>query len=154
MRRAELAQEYFKQGYACSQAVILAFKDLIDVKEEELIKLALPLGGGLGRQRLVCGAVSGMSVAYGLVLGSSENTIENKQNTYATVRQLCDKFDEEYGTLICEKLLEDAAVLAQKGGNPEERTKEYYATRPCERIVYVAAKILEDYLIEQEKIEK
>ena len=154
MSRAEKAQELFKQGYACSQAVLLAFKDLVNVEEEELMKLSLPLGGGLGRLRLVCGAVSGMAVAFGLILGKAENTPENKMNTYAEVRELCNKFNEEYGTLICEKLLEDAAVLAQKGGVPEERSKEYYATRPCERIVYVAASILEDYLIEQGKIGK
>ena len=59
MSRAERAKEYFLQGYACSQAVALAFADVIGLEEEVIKKIMLPFGGGMGRLRLTCGAVSG-----------------------------------------------------------------------------------------------
>ena len=57
MSRAEKAKEYFLQGYACSQAVALAFSDLLGMDEETIVKITLPFGGGLGRLRLTCGAI-------------------------------------------------------------------------------------------------
>ena len=67
MSRAIKAKEYFLQGYACSQAVALAFSDVIGLDEETLLKITLPFGGGLGRLRLTCGAVSGMAMVVGLL---------------------------------------------------------------------------------------
>ena len=74
MSRAERAKEYFHQGYACSQAVALAFADLTNVSEEDLAKIMLPFGGGMGRLRLTCGAVSGMAAVIGTVFADAENT--------------------------------------------------------------------------------
>ena len=39
MSRAERAKELFLQGYACSQAVALAFTDVMQINEEEIAKL-------------------------------------------------------------------------------------------------------------------
>ncbi len=144
---ASIAKQLFENGYNCSQAVVLAFKDLINVDEKELLKLSLPLGGGLGRLRLTCGAASGLAVVLGLLLDSSD-----KDYVYTTTRELLKKFEEANGSLICKELLEQDKVIAQIGGKPEERTKEYYDNRPCSLIVYNAVKILEDYLIEQKII--
>ena len=144
---ASIAKQLFENGYNCSQSVVLAFKDLINVDEKELLKLSLPLGGGLGRLRLTCGAASGLAVVLGLLLDSSD-----KDYVYTTTRELLKKFEEVNGSLICKELLEQDKVIVQIGGKPEERTKEYYDNRPCSLIVYNAAKILEDYLIEQKII--
>ena len=141
MKRADRAREYFKQGYACSQAVALAFADLCGAGETELKKMTLPFGGGLGRQRLTCGAVSGMATVVGAVFSKDDASSENKLGTYAIVRELCDRFKVKYGTLICAELLE-GKVVAHEPGKPN----------PCEEIVYSAANILEDYLAEQEII--
>ena len=101
MSRAERAKEYFLQGYACSQAVVLAFSDLIGMDEVIISKMMLPFGGGLGRLRLTCGAVSGMATVIGLLYADSENTPENKKKIYALVQELCGKFQKETGSLIC-----------------------------------------------------
>ena len=126
MTRAEKARELFKKGYACSQAVALAFCDLTTLTEEEIAKASLPFGGGLGRLRLTCGAVSGMAMIAGLVLSKNENTSENKLATYEVVRTLCGKFSEEFGSIICAELLEGAKVPVIVGGKPDERNTEYY----------------------------
>ncbi len=149
MSRAEKAKEYFLQGYACSQAVALAFSDVIDLGADTIKKIMLPFGGGVGRLRLTCGAVSGMAAVIGMLFAEAENTPENKKKTYAITQELCGKFKEGYGSLICAELLAAAKVPVQIGGEAEPRTQEYYKKRSCGEMVAQAAKILEDYLVKQ-----
>ena len=138
MSRVEKSRAYFKQGYACSQAVALAFTDLTGIGESELARIMLPFGGGLGRQRLTCGAVSGMCAVLGCVLAGDEPTNENKLATYAMVRELCEQFKQEKGSLICEELLQ-GKVISHEPGKPN----------PCEELVVYAVQILEEYLAQK-----
>lgn len=144
MTRAEKAKQYFLEGYACSQAVLLAFSDLTKVSQADLINLSLPFGGGLGRQRLTCGAVSGMCMALGLILGEKNLS---KAEVYEETRKVCSRFKEAVGSLICEELLKGANCQVESGGNPEKRTETYYKKRPCADLVYLATEILSDYLL-------
>ena len=123
MSRAERAKEYFLQGCACSQAVVLAFSDLIELSDEEIKKIMLPFGGGLGRLRLTCGAVSGMAAVIGMLYSAGENCPENKKKVYAIVQELCGKFQQQTGSLICAELLQKKNVPVEIGGEAEARTK-------------------------------
>ncbi len=148
MSRAERAKDYFLQGYTCSQAVALAFQDVCGIDEASLLRLTLPFGGGLGRLRLTCGAVSGMGVVIGLTTAKAERSPENKKETYAAVQEACSRFKEEYGSLICGELLA-GSVPVEVGGEAEARTQEYYKKRPCAEMVAFATQILENYLVEK-----
>ncbi|MBQ7323357.1 MAG: C_GCAxxG_C_C family protein [Clostridia bacterium] len=152
MSRAERAKEYFLQGFACSQAVALSFSDVMGLDESVILKIMLPYGGGLGRLRLTCGAVSGMASVIGMVFAEAENSPENKKKTYAIVQELCGKFQAETGSLICGELLQGMKVPVQVGGEAEARTQEYYKKRSCAEMVALAAQILEDYLKEEGKL--
>ena len=79
MSRADKAKEYFIQGYTCSQAVALAFEDLVNVDRDSLLKIMLPFGGGMGRLRLTCGAVSGMVALIGLIFAQAKQSVDNKK---------------------------------------------------------------------------
>ena len=136
MSRAERAKEYFMQGYACSQAVALAFSDLTSLSEEQIFKLCLPFGGGFGRQRLVCGAVSGFTVILGLLFAESEVSSGNKKFVYELEQKLCADFKAQTGSLICNDLLLGVNLGFGVGGQAEERTQEYYKKRPCAELVY------------------
>ena len=149
MSRAEKAKEYFLQGYACSQAVALAFADVTGVDESVISKMMLSFGGGLGRLRLTCGAVSGMAAIVGLVFAEAENSPENKKKTYTIVQELCAKFKDEFGSLVCGELLSGMKVSVQVGGEAETRTPEYYRKRSCADMVKFTAEILEAYLKEK-----
>jgi C_GCAxxG_C_C family probable redox protein len=149
MNRKELAKQYFYDGYACYQAIVLAFSDLLNMDKEQLIKVSLPFGGGIGRLRLTCGAFSGMLIVVSLLFSNYEDVEENKIKTYEIVQELAKRFEEVHTTLSCEKILELAQIDIQIGGSPEARTDEYYRKRPCGKIVYQAAEILEKYLIEK-----
>ena len=147
--RAEQAKKYFQDGFSCSQAVAMAFSDVVDIDKELLAKMLLPFGGGFGRLRLVCGAISGMTAIIGAIFASENGDTENKKLVYEIERELCARFQEENGSLICEDLLTGANLQVSVGGTAETRSPEYYKKRPCGDIVYSAAKILEDYLIEK-----
>lgn len=149
MNRSILAQKLFKEGYNCSQSVVLAFSDIVNVDKLTLQKISLPLGGGLGRLRLTCGAVSGMALIIGLIFTKEENSNENKKYVYELTREVIKRFEDKYHTITCKDLLEQANLEVEIKGSPEERTKEYYQKRPCDVIVKDAAEILENFLIEK-----
>ena len=146
--RAEAAKNYFTEGYNCAQSVSMAFADILPVDKETLLNLSSPFGGGMGRMREVCGAVSGMLIVEGMLLGySSPTASDEKKELYGKVRGIAEKFSAENGSIICRELL--AGVPHTSGGTPEERTAEYYKKRPCGELVKIAAEILAEHLIEQ-----
>ena len=151
MTRAEKAKEYFEQGYACSQAVALAFADLTKLDADSLSKIMLPFGGGLGRQRLTCGAVSGMCAVIGMLYADATNSADNKRKVYVLVQELCAQFRAQTGSLICGELLAGMKVPVEVGGAAEERTEQYYKKRSCADMVALAADILEKYIAENNK---
>lgn len=146
MSRAELAKENFLNGYACAQAVFLAFSDVTGLDRGTAMKLSLPFGAGLGRLRLTCGAVSGAVAVLGSVLAKPEPDAGNKAEVYAAVQEFCRRFERENKSLNCGELLRAAGLPAETQPSPEERSAEYYRKRPCPQLVYSAAKILEETL--------
>lgn len=166
MNRGELAKEYFLKGYNCSQAVLLAFSDLTGLDAPLAAKLAAPFGGGMGRQREVCGAVSGMLMVFGILHGydaASPTAAEDKKLHYTRVQELCRRFREGNGSIVCRELLAShaARLLAEKqerdaqtdamlsdAPTPTPRTEAYYQKRPCPELVAYAAELLQTYLDE------
>ena len=62
MNKLEIASEYMKKGYNCAQSIIKAYANEVGMKEEDAIRMASALGGGVGRNGLICGAVSGCGI--------------------------------------------------------------------------------------------
>ena len=145
MKRADLARQYFKEGYACSQAVALAFSDLLSLTKEEIESATLGFGGGFGRQRLVCGAVSGMAFVAGAIIPADNplDTVAKREN-YALMQSFAEAFTKENGSIICRELL--GLTQTKDEPTPSERTAEYYRKRPCVEYVGTAARIVGEYL--------
>ncbi|MBO7344570.1 MAG: C_GCAxxG_C_C family protein [Clostridia bacterium] len=141
MNKGELAKENFTSGLNCSQAVVLAFKNELGLTEEQLKKLAIGYGGGVGRQRHVCGAVLGMT----MVLSYLKSDGHDKLAIYDLIQKACGKIKQELGSIVCAELL-DAKTLQDKSPVPEERTAKYYAKRPCADICKLVAEVTEKYL--------
>ena len=147
MGYGEKAAELFLQGYNCSQAVVLAFADKLDLDETVLKKIASPFGAGMGGLREVCGAVTGMYLVLGYLYGYDDPLDRAaKKDLYEKVQLLAKRYEEENGSVICREIL----GLTEKRTSPEpsERTPEYYRKRPCAAKVASAAGILEEYLRE------
>ena len=146
--RVERAQAYFKAGYNCAQAVVMAFDDVMQMSPDELARLAAPFGGGMGRMREVCGTVSGMTFLAGAIKPSTNpSNLEERKENYALVQLFADKFREENGDIVCRRLLGlEPIVERAETAMPSERTPEYYRKRPCSEYVGCAARIVAEYL--------
>lgn len=143
----EYAKSFFLKGYNCSQSVVCAFSDVLELDEKLLMRLSSPFGGGMGRLREVCGAVSGMFIVLGFLEGYDDvSDITLKTELYKKVQKLAGEFEKENGTIICRELL--GLDKGKDSPVPEERTKEYYEKRPCPDKVKSAARILAKYICE------
>lgn len=142
--RPELAAEYFLEGYNCCQSVFLAFADRYGIDRETALKLSCSFGGGVGRMRQVCGAVSGMALVCGLETGNTDGRDkERKTKNYEQMRELAEMFREKNGSIVCSELLGISGQKKKEGAAPSDRTAEYYKKRPCKELVTCAAEILE-----------
>lgn len=144
MTRGEQAEQNFRAGYNCAQAVVLAFSDDMNADKETLLMAAHPFGGGMGRLRLTCGAVSGAVMCLGIFFPE-----KSKSELYALVQEFCRRFEEKNGSVICGTLLTGAGIGADKSPNAEARTEEYYKKRPCPLLIKDAAELLEAMLKER-----
>ena len=143
MTRAEKAAELFLNGYNCAQAVAVAFCDLTGMEETFTAKLASSFGGGMGRMREVCGAVSGMLMVAGVLYGYDATDDDGaKMAHYALVQELAGQFREQVGSIVCREILKNPP----SDPAPTPRTEEFYKMRPCARMVYLATQIMEDYI--------
>lgn len=143
MDHSILAADLFLEGFNCAQAVAVAFTDVTGMDKKEAAKLAAPFGGGMGRMREVCGAVSGMLMVLGALYGYDNSDADTKKKeTYQQVQALAAQFKEENGSIICRELLNNPP----SDPNPSPRTAEYYAKRPCARMVMTAARLMDEFI--------
>ncbi|MCH4239216.1 MAG: C-GCAxxG-C-C family protein [Oscillospiraceae bacterium] len=148
MNHEQRAVALFKQGYNCSQSVFAAFSEELGINQETALKISSSFGGGMGRLREVCGAVSGMFMVLGLKEGYTDPTDGSlKAQHYQKVQELAKKFEQKNGSIVCRELL----GLNQKHDSPipESRTKSYYKKRPCAELVGMAAKFLDEFFEEE-----
>ena len=145
--KKERAVELFMEGYNCSQSVFTAFADRFGIDEDTAKRISAGLGGGVGRQREVCGAVSGAAMVLGSIKAAvSGDDEEGKKANYDLVREFCDLFRERQGgTIICREMLKLQEMM-KESSTPDERNASYYANRPCAKAVYDAAEILEELI--------
>lgn len=145
MNYEDNARTLFLKGYNCAQAVFLAFADKTGLDEQTALMLSAPFGGGMGKMREVCGAVSGMLLALGAMKGyTSSDDLSLKQTHYEAVQHLMKAFEAEHGSYICRELLNRPVVEGDAA--PEPRSAGYYKKRPCADCVASAAGILSEYL--------
>ena len=153
--KGEQAAVKFTEGYNCAQSVVLAYTKELNEEygfdEKTLAKLASSFGGGMGRLREVCGAVSGMFMVYGLLRGyegptpdipEAELMCKKKTEQYQIVQEMVEAFKEIHGTILCREILNEEAG----GYVPSQRTEAYYQNRPCEACVKDATEILKNFL--------
>ena len=146
--RVARAVENFMSGYGCCQSDVAAFADLYGLDDTLAKKIAAGFGGGVGRMRMMCGAVSGIVMLVGLHCGQTEGSDrEGKSACYKVVQELLAQSREQNGSLIC------AEILGLKGYEKAScsyiaspRTAEYYKRRPCAAKVESAARIFADFL--------
>ena len=143
MEHGMYAAELFLKGYNCAQAVAMAFCDVTGLDEKTTARMVSSFGGGMGRLREVCGAVSGMLFVAGYLYGydSYDDDVAKKAH-YTLVQELAGQFREQAGSIVCREILKNPP----SDPNPSPRTSQYYAQRPCARMVVLASDILDAYI--------
>lgn len=145
MNRADKAKELFESGCNCCQAVFCAFANESAIPFDTALRICAGLGGGVGRMREVCGAVSGMAMVLSEKFASSDvNDRKAKTELYSMIQKAAEEFKKENGSIVCRELL----GLSENSSDPtpEKRTTEYYQKRPCAELVRIAAQIAENQI--------
>jgi len=139
-QKKEDAVKFFENGYNCAQSVLLAYAGHYGLEELTAKKVASSFGGGMGRMREVCGAVSGMLMVIGLEFPYTDTSDKvSKNGNYKVVQDSMNEFKSMMGSYICADLLS----LKREAQSPEssERDTNFYKTRPCNACVALAAEI-------------
>lgn len=143
MNKKEKALEYFREHFNCSQAVFTVFGNEHGLTEDQCLKAACGFGGGIGRQQLTCGAVTGAVMALGLKYGKAAgDPEERKAETYAKSRELFEAFRKLNGTTNCRELLKGLDM-----NDPDDHKKIMQLKLfeiSCEKYVADAVNITED----------
>ena len=148
MTHAQKAEALFYEGYNCAQSVLLAFGDVTGLDQKTAAMLSSSFGGGLGRLREVCGAVSGASMVLGSLRGYDDpKDAEAKKAHYHLIQEFADRFRQANGSIVCRELL--SGISTAEGRDPEARTESYYKKRPCPRLVFQAAEIVDSMLLSE-----
>lgn len=134
MGYADRAEELFRAGLSCAQAVSMALAPKVGLDENTVKAISAPFGAGFARTREVCGAVSGML----MIIGYAHPELQ-KGEIYALSREAMEEFKAELGSYVCRDILKTASETSSV---PSERTPEYYAKRvSCVICVRTAADI-------------
>lgn len=145
MNRSEKALKlYIEQGFNCAQSVIVSFSDILDLSEEQAIRVASGFGGGMGRTQSTCGAATGAFMVIGFLRSqiNSDKEISNEESTQL-VQEFSNRFAQIHGTTNCKALIKYDL-------NSEKELKEAKEAdvfnKKCTFFVQSAVEILEDIL--------
>ena len=146
------AKELFESGAQCAQATFGALCDVTGLSEEDALALSASFGGGIGRMREVCGALSGILMAVGMRYGryslGDAKTGESKDRHYRLTQYVSAEFKRKVGSIFCYQLLDLPHAAQVPVSQP--RTKDFYQSRPCLGIILAAVEVF-DELMEAEQ---
>jgi len=145
-KNTQKACDNFINGCNCAQSVLCAYSEKLGLDEKTCMKLASSFGGGMGRLREVCGAVSAMFMIAGLIKGYDVAGDDiGKARHYQLIQNLAKEFKNKHDTIICRELLN---IEGEDNPIPSKRTPEYYNDRPCLEFIKTASEIINSKLID------
>ena len=106
MEYGKRALELYNSGYNCAQAVACAFCGAANVDFCAAAKIAAPFGQGITTRHELCGAVSGMCMAVGMICAEPCDNPVAKSNVLCITHNLVEKFRQRNGSIVCKELLE------------------------------------------------
>jgi C_GCAxxG_C_C family probable redox protein len=134
------AQSLFDEGYACSQSILLAFAKQFNLNENTAKLISSTFGGGMGRLRQKCGAVTGGFMVLGLAYGNTDpKDMDTKLAAYEKVRELNQQIEKIYGTSSCAELLAKYAAKT-------DITKREHHKNICRKVITDVAGLLYERL--------
>ena len=146
MDKKEFALEQFRSGFNCAQSVLLAFARDMGIENDVAIRIASGFGGGMGRQQLTCGALSGAYMVIGYLHGkhSFDDDMANEK-TVQLIQKFTIAFKNKYGYSDCFGLL--GVNLNSEEGKNEAKEKNFYELK-CEKFIeYIIDMLEKEYMM-------
>ncbi len=100
-KAADIAAEYFGNGYHCAEAVAKAVLDAMDQESDLAVSHATAFGGGFGESfSEACGVVSGSLIVIGQLYGKKKQG-DSWAQAAGIGGMVTDRFRAMYGTTNC-----------------------------------------------------
>ena len=114
-QKIDQALNLFESGCNCSQAVSAVFAEEGGYPESDALAGMAPFGAGICYRQNICGALSGGLYALGRIFGPEDaGDADGRDTAYGAGRDFLQRFEEEYGTISCARLL-DLDITTEKG---------------------------------------
>lgn len=102
----ELGFEYEKTYRGCSQCVIAAIQDTLEIRDDSVFKAATGLAGGGGLTGMGdCGAYAGGVMVLSQLVGRERSRFDDPERirfrSFDLAKKLADEFLSAFGTIIC-----------------------------------------------------
>jgi len=136
----KLANSYAAKGFLCSEAVLLAIRDYLEVRSELIPKIATGFGAGMGGRGEVCGAISGGIIALGLKFGRNSPKKQEKK-AYWFAAELLERFEREFSHVTCRELT--GCDLTTEVGRKKYADEKMWETKCRQYIEATAAMVFE-----------
>lgn len=133
----------FRQGYSCSQAMVVAYGGKLGIENDLTIKTASVFGRGMGVGGM-CGAVTGALMLIGAKYGSTTpGDIQSAEKAVGTAGDFINEFISIHKTVNCRELI-NCDVNTPEG--LKYALDSGIIENLCSKFVQDAAVILEKYL--------
>ncbi|MBN2159816.1 MAG: C_GCAxxG_C_C family protein [Spirochaetes bacterium] len=142
MNNPEKAVSNFNNGLNCAQAILKAYGPSCGLEENLCVRIAAPLGGGIGHLQEICGAVSGAIMVIGLKFGEGSEDRGKRARINDLVQDFVREFTSRNRSHLCRDLL--GFDISTPDGLAEARKKGIFGG--CAEYVRIAAEILEKML--------
>jgi C_GCAxxG_C_C family probable redox protein len=130
----------FDEGYACAQSVLLTFACQYNLDDETAKRISSTFGGGMGRLRQKCGALTSGFMVLGLAFGNTKpDDMKTKLEAYKKVRTLNQSFKNIYRTTSC-------GVIIKKYATTAEITERKHHNLICRKVISDSVGLLFDLL--------
>ncbi|PKL18885.1 MAG: hypothetical protein CVV49_03785 [Spirochaetae bacterium HGW-Spirochaetae-5] len=133
---SDSAGDYHNRGFNCAESIFLAFREVAAPDlSEDMVRIATPFGGGLGRSGCLCGALSGGVIILGAARGRTTPETPRKES-YELSSEFHNRFKSKFGATCCRVLVKNEFGSKEQG----ER---------CYEIITGSAELLMKFLVEK-----
>jgi C_GCAxxG_C_C family probable redox protein len=105
-RMAAAADHYFMvDDRCCGESVLKSGCEALGIESDVVPGIALGLGGGMGLQGHVCGAVSAAALVLSIAISKTiEDYPTRKMTAFGAVARLCTELEKRFGSIQCRKM--------------------------------------------------
>lgn len=133
---SDSAGDYHNRGFNCAESIFLAFREIAAPDlSEDMVRIATPFGGGIGRSGCLCGALSGGVIILGAARGRTTPETPRKES-YELSSEFHNRFKSKFGATCCRVL-----VKAEFGSKEQGER--------CYQIITGSAELLMKFLVEK-----